>query len=53
MVPGEIHLAHFPFGDNAGMKLRPVILLTGPIGQGPEVLVVYSSSIIPPPSPEL
>ena len=27
MRPGEI-LAHFPFGDVPGMKLRPVLLLT-------------------------
>ncbi len=29
MRPGEIYLAHFPFGDVPGMKLRPVLLLTG------------------------
>jgi hypothetical protein len=29
MRPGEIYLAQFPFGDVAGMKLRPVLLLTG------------------------
>ncbi len=27
--PNEIYLASFPFGDTAGMKLRPVLTLTG------------------------
>lgn len=44
---GEIYLAKFPFGDAPGMKLRPVLLLTGPIGTVPEVLVAYISSVIP------
>lgn len=48
MVPGEIFLANFPFGDSAGMKLRPVLLLTGPLGSVPEVLVAYISSVVPP-----
>jgi mRNA interferase MazF len=47
MRPGEICLASFPFGDTAGMKLRPVLLLTGPVGPIPEVLVAYISSILP------
>ena len=47
MRPGEIYLAQFPFGDVPGMKLRPVLLLTGPLGSIPEVLVVYISSVIP------
>src|SRR5947207_15774873 len=29
MRPGDIYLAQFPFGDAPGMKLRPVLLLTG------------------------
>lgn len=29
------------------MKLRPVLLLTGPVGSIPEVLVAYVSSVIP------
>jgi len=29
---GEIYLAQFPFGDFPGMKLRPVLTLTGPPG---------------------
>jgi mRNA interferase MazF len=45
--PDEIYLSNFPFGDTAGMKLRPVLCLTGPIGTAPEVLVAYISSIIP------
>lgn len=48
MNPDEIYLAHFPFGGSAGMKLRPVLLLTGPVGSVPEVLVAYISSVIPP-----
>src|SRR5580658_3570980 len=47
MRPGEIFLAQFPFGDVPGMKLRPVLLLTGPIGSVPEVLVAYISSVTP------
>ena len=47
MQPGEIFLAQFPFGDVAGMKLRPVLLLTGQVGPVPEVLVAYISSVIP------
>jgi mRNA-degrading endonuclease toxin of MazEF toxin-antitoxin module len=43
----EIYLASFPFGDTAGMKLRPVLTLTGPIGPIPEVLVAYISSVVP------
>ena len=29
------------------MKLRPVLLLTGPVGPFPEVLVAYISSVLP------
>ena len=47
MRPGEIYLARFPFGDVPGMKLRPVLLLTGSIGSVPEVLVAYISSVLP------
>jgi len=47
--PDEIYLANFPFGGSAGMKLRPVLLLTGPVGSVPEVLVAYISSVIPSP----
>ncbi len=47
MQPGEIYLAKFPFGDVPGMKLRPVLLLTGSVSSVPEVLVVYISSVIP------
>lgn len=47
MLPGEIYLAQFPFGDVPGMKLRPVLLLTGAVGVIPEVLVAYISSVLP------
>jgi len=48
MHPGEIYLAKFPFGDASGMKIRPVLLLTEPVGMIPEILVAYISSVIPP-----
>jgi hypothetical protein len=41
MRPGEIYLARFPFGDAPGMKLRPVLLLTGSLSLVPEVLVAH------------
>ena len=44
---GEIYLASFPFGNAPGMKLRPVLLLTSPIGTSAEVVAVYISSVIP------
>ena len=47
MHPGEIYLAKFPFGDAPGMKIRPVLLLTGPVGAVPEIVVAYISSEIP------
>jgi mRNA interferase MazF len=47
MGPGEIYLSYFPFGGAPGIKLRPVLLLTGPVGTVPEVLVAYISSVIP------
>jgi mRNA interferase MazF len=47
MRPGDIYLAQFPFGDIPGMKLRPVLLLTGLVGPVPEVLVAYVSSVVP------
>jgi mRNA interferase MazF len=43
-----VYLASFPFGDKAGMKLRPVLTLTGTVGSTPEVLVAYISSVVPP-----
>jgi len=48
MIAGEIYLANFPFGGSLGMKLRPVLLLTGPVGTVPEVVTAYISSAIPP-----
>ena len=48
MLPGEVYLAQFPFGDIPGMKLRPVLLLTRTLGHVPEVLVAYISSVVPP-----
>ena len=48
MGPSDICLARFPFGGTAGVKLRPVLLLTGPLGTVPEYLVAYLTSVIPP-----
>lgn len=48
MQRGEIYLANFPFRNAPGMKLRPVLLLTAPIGASAEVIVAYISSVIPP-----
>lgn len=48
MRAGEIHLAIFPFGGTVGAKLRPVLLLTGPLGSVPEVLTAYMTSVVPP-----
>jgi len=48
MAPGEIYLASFPFGGTVGTKIRPVLLLTGPLGPVPEVLVAYITSVVPP-----
>jgi mRNA-degrading endonuclease toxin of MazEF toxin-antitoxin module len=47
MSPGEIHLAMFPFGGTIGAKLRPVLILTGPLGSVPEVLTAFMTSVIP------
>lgn len=47
MNPGEIYLASFPFGGTVGTKVRPVLLLTGPVGPVPEVLVGYITSVVP------
>lgn len=47
MRPDEIDLANFPFGGGAGMKLRPVLLLSGPVGSAAEVLAAYISSVMP------
>ena len=47
MKVGEIYLAAFPFSDKATAKLRPVLLLAGPIGPHSEVLVAYISSVAP------
>jgi mRNA-degrading endonuclease toxin of MazEF toxin-antitoxin module len=48
MKAGEIYLANFPFGGSVGMKLRPVLVLSGRIGTVPEVVTAYISSAVPP-----
>ena len=47
MRRGDVYLASFPFGDAAVMKLRPVLLLTGRVGPGAEVIVASISSVLP------
>ena len=47
MKPGRLALAKFPYGGMVGAKLRPVLLLSGPLGTTPEFLVAYITSIIP------
>jgi mRNA interferase MazF len=47
MGPGDLAVARFPFGGMVGVKLRPVLLLTGPLGTVPEYLVGYITSVIP------
>jgi mRNA interferase MazF len=49
MAPGEIYFAQFPFGGSAKMKLRPLLLLTGPVGLVPEFLAAYLTSVMPAP----
>jgi len=48
MQRGEIVLGLFPFGDMTGNKVRPLLLLTGPVGSGMEIVAAYISSVIPP-----
>ncbi len=47
MVPGEIYLANFHFAETSGINLRPVLLLTPPVGPVPEVVVAYITSVPP------
>jgi mRNA interferase MazF len=49
MNKGEIFLARFPLGGTVGVKVRPVLLLSGPVGPVPEVIAAYMSSVIPTP----
>lgn len=48
MNPSDVVLAYFPMGGSGGRKLRPVLVLTGPLGSVPEYAVAYISSVIPP-----
>ncbi|MEJ7636965.1 MAG: type II toxin-antitoxin system PemK/MazF family toxin [Singulisphaera sp.] len=50
MIPGEIYLANFHFAETTGVKLRPVLLLSPPVGPVPEVIVAYITSV-PPEAP--
>lgn len=48
MKPGDVCLALFPLGGAGGRKLRPVLVLTPPVGSVPEYVVAYVSSATPP-----
>ena len=47
MTPGDVFLGQFPFGNVAGMKLRPVLLVSDVVGPASEVLVASISSVLP------
>ena len=47
MKPGDFCIARFPFGDRAGVKMRPVLVLSPLVGLVPEVLVAYVSTAAP------
>src|SRR6266567_2853112 len=47
MVRGEIYLANFPFGGTVGAKMRPILLLTDPVGPVPELLTAYLTTVMP------
>lgn len=47
MNPADIVLAQFPMAGAGGRKLRPALVLTGPLGTVPEFVVAYVSSVIP------
>jgi mRNA-degrading endonuclease toxin of MazEF toxin-antitoxin module len=47
MKIADLYLASFPLAGRGGSKLRPVLLLTGPVGEVPEFLTGYISSVIP------
>jgi mRNA interferase MazF len=49
MVKGDIYFARFPMAGKGGVKIRPVLLLTDPVGPVPELLTAYISSVIPTP----
>jgi len=48
MKRGDIYLGRFPMAGKGGVKLRPVLLLTDPVGPVPELLAAYISTAIPP-----
>lgn len=47
MNKGDICLGFFPFVDTDSRKLRPVMILTDPIGYGEDYVVAYISSTVP------
>lgn len=49
MLPGEFWIARFPFGGKIGAKVRPVLLLSGPLSTIPEFITAYITSMMPNP----
>src|SRR5947209_20190505 len=49
MNRGDVYLGKFPLGGTVGVKVRPILLLTAPVGPVPELLTAYISSVIPNP----
>ena len=47
MNPADVVLAQFPIAGSGGRKLRPCLVLTGPLGSVPEYIVAYISSVMP------
>jgi mRNA interferase MazF len=47
MNPSELFIGRFPLGGTTGVKLRPVLRLSGPLGTAPEYVAAYISSVIP------
>ena len=48
VTKGKIVLLPFPFDDLSGIKVRPAVCLTEPIGPHRQVVVAFISSRIPP-----
>lgn len=48
MNRGDIYLGRFPMAGRGGVKVRPVLLLTDPVGPVPELLTAYISTAVPP-----
>lgn len=49
MNRGDVYMAFFPFGGTDQSKPRPVLLLTGAVGNVPEFLTASISTVAPNP----